>query len=149
MTNCTSSFIVSLGSASRDQAGGALTSAAVPRVGLGPTTPPLCRYGERTTDLILHAWRVLNRKLPSFTPPLQGGECFRASYLSYSQPWRLVCTAQRHKGGGRRPGDSCEAVHTKRRGGYSPVTSTATHHNSLQLLSSHFGAHHALRLHHR
>jgi hypothetical protein len=37
----------------RDQAGGALSYAAVPRVGLGPTTPPLCRYAECTTDLIL------------------------------------------------------------------------------------------------
>ncbi len=29
-------------------AGGVLSCAAVPRVGLGPTTPPLCRYAEYT-----------------------------------------------------------------------------------------------------
>ena len=42
----------STGWASWDQAGGVLSYAAVPRVGLGPTTPPLCRYAEYTTDLI-------------------------------------------------------------------------------------------------
>jgi hypothetical protein len=41
-----------LGLASRDQAGGVLSCAAVLRVGLGPTTPPLCRYAEYTTGLI-------------------------------------------------------------------------------------------------
>jgi hypothetical protein len=44
-----------------EQIGGALSSAAVPRVGLGPTTPPLCRYAKCTADLILPAWRVLHR----------------------------------------------------------------------------------------
>jgi hypothetical protein len=39
-----------------DQVGGALSYAAVPRAGLGPATPPLCRYAECTTDLILPAW---------------------------------------------------------------------------------------------
>jgi hypothetical protein len=32
---------------------------------------------------------------------------------SASQLWRLVCTAQRHQGGGHGPGDSRGAVHTK------------------------------------
>jgi hypothetical protein len=40
----------------RYQAGGALSYAAVPRAGLGPATPPLCRYAECTTDLILPVW---------------------------------------------------------------------------------------------
>jgi hypothetical protein len=31
-----------------------------------------------------------------------------------TQLWRLVCTAQQHKGGGRRPGDSRGPVHAKR-----------------------------------
>jgi hypothetical protein len=149
MTNCTSSFIVSLGSASRELADGVLSSAAVLRGRLGRPTPPLCRCAEYPIDQLLPVWRVFQRAASSLILVYQGGDCSSAAYPSYSQPWRLVCTAQRHKGGGRRPGDSCEAVHTKRRGGYSPVTSTATHHNSLQLLSSHFGAHHALRLHHR
>jgi hypothetical protein len=33
-----------------------------------------------------------------------------------SQPWRVVWTVQRHKAGGRRPGDSRGAVHAKRQG---------------------------------
>ena len=47
---------------SRDQTGGALSSAAVPRVGLGPTTPPLCRCAKRATDLILRAPFVIPSK---------------------------------------------------------------------------------------
>jgi hypothetical protein len=45
----------------RDQVSGALSSAAVLRCGLGPLPPPLCRCAERTTDLILEAWRVFDR----------------------------------------------------------------------------------------
>jgi hypothetical protein len=45
----------------RDQVGGALSCAAVPRGGLGPPTPPLCRYAECTTDLISHRWREFHR----------------------------------------------------------------------------------------
>jgi general secretion pathway protein H len=42
------------------QVGGALSCAAVPRAGLGPATPPLCRYAECTTDLLLPARRSIN-----------------------------------------------------------------------------------------
>ena len=49
------------GSLVRDQAGGALSSAAVPRGGLGPLPPPLRHCAERTTDLILLARRVFKR----------------------------------------------------------------------------------------
>jgi hypothetical protein len=45
----------------RDQVGGVLSSAAVPRCGLGPLPPPLCRCAEYTADLILRAWRVFCR----------------------------------------------------------------------------------------
>jgi hypothetical protein len=45
----------------RDQVGGALSSAAVPRAGLGPATPPLCRCAECTTDLILRVWWAFHR----------------------------------------------------------------------------------------
>jgi general secretion pathway protein H len=45
----------------REQVGGALSYAAVPRVGLGPTTPPLCRYAESTTDPLLPTLRAINR----------------------------------------------------------------------------------------
>jgi hypothetical protein len=45
----------------RDQVGGALSYAAVPRGGLGPPTPPLCRYAECTADLILQGWRMHQR----------------------------------------------------------------------------------------
>jgi hypothetical protein len=45
----------------RDQVGGALSYAAVPRVGLGPTAPPLCRYAECTADLISQRWWPLQR----------------------------------------------------------------------------------------
>jgi hypothetical protein len=34
----------------QEQAGGALSYAAVPRVGLWPDAPPLCRYAEYTAD---------------------------------------------------------------------------------------------------
>ncbi len=45
----------------RDPADGVLSSAAVPRVGLWPTAPPLCRYAEYTADLILEGWWVFKR----------------------------------------------------------------------------------------
>jgi hypothetical protein len=44
----------------RDQVGGALSSAAVPRVCLGQTAPPLCRCAKCTTALILAVWLVLH-----------------------------------------------------------------------------------------
>ena len=50
----------------RGTACGALSYAAVPRVGLGPTAPPLCRYAERTAGSALPAWwaiRQVVRKL--------------------------------------------------------------------------------------
>jgi hypothetical protein len=49
----------------RDQADGALSYAAVPRVCLGQTTPPLCRYAKCTADLILRAWLVFHRYRPA------------------------------------------------------------------------------------
>jgi hypothetical protein len=58
MMAITFSFMLTLVSASRDQANGALSPAAVPRVCLGQTAPPLCRCAERTIDLILEAWWV-------------------------------------------------------------------------------------------
>jgi hypothetical protein len=65
MMNRSPSFVLVLGSASRDQVGGALSYAAVPRVGLGPTPPPLCRYAERTTDLIQATKQIFNRCAPT------------------------------------------------------------------------------------
>jgi hypothetical protein len=50
-----------------DQADGALSSAAVLRVGLGPTTPPLCRYAKCTADLISPVWRAFSRCAPTKT----------------------------------------------------------------------------------
>ena len=44
----------------RDQAGGALSSAAVPRVCLEQTAP-LCRCAKCTTDLILRVWWAFHR----------------------------------------------------------------------------------------
>jgi hypothetical protein len=74
MMTVVASFIASMGSASREQVAasrdavhasrnqvdGALSSAAVPRGGLGPPAPPLCRCAERTTDLISKRWWLLN-----------------------------------------------------------------------------------------
>ncbi len=68
----------------RNQADGALSSAAVLRVGLGPTTPPLCRYAKCTVVLILRPWWTVKR--------------FNRNHSS-SQLWRLAWTAQWHKGG--------------------------------------------------
>jgi hypothetical protein len=88
----------------RELADGALSSAAVPRGGLGPLPPPLCRCAKCTIDQPLVTWQVRQRVAPNGT---------------HSQPWRLVWTAQRHKGGGRRPGDSRGVVHTKCHGEHS------------------------------
>jgi hypothetical protein len=54
-TGCALTFV-------QDQADGALSSAAVLRVGLGPTTPPLCRCAKCTADLILPVWSALYRQ---------------------------------------------------------------------------------------
>ncbi len=56
-----SSCLVSLFAFVRDQVGGVLSSAAVPRCGLGPLPPPLCRCAKYTADLNLLAWRVFCR----------------------------------------------------------------------------------------
>ncbi len=54
-----------------DKVGGVLGYAAVPRVGLGPTAPPLCRYAEYTTDLILETWQVFSRRTPICSLPMR------------------------------------------------------------------------------
>ncbi len=101
----------------RDHAGGVLSSAAVPRVCLGQTAPPLCRCAEYTTGLILQAWWVLHRQyrhrlsrvvgVPASvqTRSFQRGVSCTTARPPSSPPRRLVCTAQRHKGGavGPRP----------------------------------------------
>jgi hypothetical protein len=104
----------------REQADGVLSSAAVPRAGLWPATPPLCRCAEYTIDQLLHkrGWRStdvpqLNQYAALAT---MVGETPLYPNQTSTQLWRLVCTAQRHKGGGRRPGDSRGAVHTKCQG---------------------------------
>ena len=102
----------------RSQVGGALSYAAVPRAGLGPATPPLCRFAECTTDPLLPAWEGFQLAMKSFHRRLQMDAGAMASHTSYSQPWRLVGTAQRHKGGARRAGDSRAAVPAKRYGGH-------------------------------
>jgi hypothetical protein len=113
-----------LSSSVRDRVGGAHSCAAVLRGGLGPPTPPLCRYAECTTDPILPAWKMFKRSIKTSHRCLQIGACAPASYPTYSQPWRLVGTAQRHKGGARRAGDSRAAVPTERHGGHSPEVSS-------------------------
>ena len=45
------------------------------------------------------------------------------SNQTYTQLWRLLCTAQRHQGAGRWPGDSRTAVHTKCQSGHRYATS--------------------------
>jgi hypothetical protein len=54
----------------REQADGVLSSAAVPRVGLGPTPPPLCRCAEYTADLFLETWCVFNGCMPTMVTAL-------------------------------------------------------------------------------
>ena len=46
-----------------EQADGVLSSAAVPRVGLGPTPPPLCRCAEYTANQLSQTWWAINRCL--------------------------------------------------------------------------------------
>jgi hypothetical protein len=48
----------------RDTADGALSCAAVPRCGLGPLPPPLCRCAECTADSVLRNWPVIKRRNP-------------------------------------------------------------------------------------
>ena len=57
-------FIVAVSGFWRDRSDMALGSAAVPRVGLGPTTPPLCRCAERHAAPILRASWVFHRRTP-------------------------------------------------------------------------------------
>ncbi len=45
----------------REQVDGVLSSAAVPRGGLGPPPPPLCRCAEYTADLLLRPWLAIHR----------------------------------------------------------------------------------------
>ena len=42
---------------------GVLSCAAVPRAGLGPATPPLCRYAEYTADQLSQKCWAINRCL--------------------------------------------------------------------------------------
>ena len=100
----------------RERAGGVLSSAAVLRGCLGQPTPPLCRCAEYTASPLLLAWPVFYSPLSSLILGCQPSQCYCAAHPSHSQPWRLACTAQRHKGGGRRPGDSRGAVHAKCQG---------------------------------
>jgi hypothetical protein len=112
----------------REPADGVLSSAAVPRCGLGPQPPPLCRCAEYTIGQLLETWQMHHRSVPNHTfrwhdhsainTALQGHDRSTPNH-TLSQPWRLVCTAQRHKGGGRRPGDSRGAVHAKCQGVHS------------------------------
>jgi hypothetical protein len=52
----------------RELVDGVLSYAAVLRGGLGPLTPPLCRYAEYTADQILRLWQALHRPI-SITSP--------------------------------------------------------------------------------
>jgi hypothetical protein len=89
--------ILARGFASRDQVGGALSFAAVPRVGLGPTTPPLCRCAERITDLIQARWQVLDSYAPTMPAALALGVSGVAAF------WRSP------KGRGQSHGHSAQA----------------------------------------
>ncbi len=64
----------------REQVCGVLSYAAVPRGGLGPPTPPLCRYDEYTADLLLRQWQVVHAGSPKRTCTHQAPE--RAQALS-------------------------------------------------------------------
>jgi hypothetical protein len=73
MTTNASSFVRALSYASRDQVDGALSSAAVPRGGLWPPTPPLCRCAKCTVDLILQAWLAFDRRTSAMLAALALG----------------------------------------------------------------------------
>ena len=85
----------------REQADGVLSSAAVPRAGLWPATPPLCRCAEYTADQLLRKRLAIYRVAPNI-PACSfcevGGDQLMCPNQTSTQPWRLVCTAQRHKG---------------------------------------------------
>ncbi len=49
----------------QEQIDGARSYAAVLRVGLGPTTPPLCRCAACTADLLSYTWWVISRYVPT------------------------------------------------------------------------------------
>jgi hypothetical protein len=57
----------------REQVGGVLSSAAVPRGGLWPPTPPLCRCAEYTADQLLRPWWAINRCAQTLVGGLGGG----------------------------------------------------------------------------
>jgi hypothetical protein len=79
--------IVSLAAFVRDQIGGALSYAAVLRGGLWPPTPPLCRYAERTADLILPAWWALYRWFRHSRSSLAGLALLRAHTIRCPGAW--------------------------------------------------------------
>ena len=98
-----------------ERADGVLSSAAVLRGCLGQPTPPLCRCAEYTASPLLPMWPVSRcRAIPNHN--FSAWSVSSVARPSFSQPWHLACTAQRHKGGGRRPGDSRGAVHAKCQG---------------------------------
>jgi hypothetical protein len=81
-----------------DTADGALSSAAVPRAGLGPATPPLCRCAECTADSVL-SMRLAIKRLATrqITRPVT--RLVPRPVTTFEPPRRLGCLAQRHKGG--------------------------------------------------
>jgi hypothetical protein len=115
--------LLSRATTSRYQAAAALSSAAVPRVGLGPTTPPLCRCAERTTDLILQAPRAIPSPFiipaPPVIPAKAGIQSCRTPTL-FAAPALGVSgvAASRKEAVGR--GDSRVATHPKCRGVHRP-----------------------------
>ena len=79
----------------REQADGVLSSAAVPRAGLWPATPPLCRCAEYTADQLLRKRLAIYRVAPNI-PACSfcevGGDQLMCPNQTSTQPWRLVCT---------------------------------------------------------
>jgi hypothetical protein len=74
----------------RDQADVALSSAAVPRVGLGPSTPPLCRCAERPADLILRVGCAGGRRNPN---PVAVQQKLYLPWCSLLSPYRSKPTS--------------------------------------------------------
>jgi hypothetical protein len=57
----------------RELADGVFSCAAVPRGGLGPLPPPLCRFAEYTVDQLLETLWAINSCAPAFPAALALG----------------------------------------------------------------------------
>jgi hypothetical protein len=98
----------------RELADGVLSSAAVPRGGLWPPPPPLCRCAEYTADQLSHTWWAIHRVAPTIPVRSYGAWCARRSGIKEEPE------------GPRREAPPPGAVHTKCQSEHSTSVGSTT-----------------------